>query len=52
MGQMGKKVKTTVFVDDIMEVLEGMFTDRTMTVPGVRTEIYSNVNLEGSPVDV
>jgi beta-glucosidase len=51
MQQVGKKVKATVFADSRVDRLENTYTDRTLAVKGVRTEIFANMNLEGIPVE-
>lgn len=50
MTTIDRKVKATVISNKEKEKIEGMFADRSLTVPGVSVEIYSNVNLEGEPV--
>lgn len=49
MQQAGKRVKTTVVGPNVLEKLDGMFTDESLAEVGVNVEIYPNTSLEGTP---
>ena len=49
MTSMGGKVKADVLSDKVYDRLPAMYADKGMTIPGVSVEIFSNVNLEGTP---
>ena len=51
MLQAGKKCKTTVYKELGVECPENVYTDKTKAVRGVKTEIFSNINLSGNPVN-
>ena len=51
MLQAGKKCKTTVYKERGVACPENVYTDRTKAVKGVKTEIFSNINLSGNPVN-
>ena len=50
MTSIDKKVKATVISDKAKTKIDGMYADRSMSIPGVSVELYPNVNLEGEPV--
>ena len=50
MSEMGRNVKSFLMPDKILKKLDGMYSDRDMTVPGVKVQMYSGVNLEGAPL--
>lgn len=47
---MGKKVNSYIYTDRPVDMIEGVYVDRNMTVSGVSVELFQNINLEGAPV--
>lgn len=47
---MGKKINAYIYTERPADVIDGMYSDRSMTVPGVNVELFRNVNLDGNPV--
>lgn len=50
MGMMGRKIKTVTVSHNVKDRLDGMFADKELTEPGVKVEMFANINLEGTPV--
>ena len=50
MPSIDKKIKATIYKNESTDVIEGMFADKAMTVPGVAVQMYQNTELEGAPI--
>ena len=51
LSEIDGKVKTFLMSEKVLDRLDGMYSDKEMTVPGVSVEMYSGVNLEGEPLN-
>ena len=51
LSEIDGNVKTFLMSEKVLDRLDGMYSDKEMTVPGVSVEMYSGVNLGGDPLN-